>query len=57
MEKNTQIAIVLISESSLSLARKISKEFPQSTIYTKSTLEGCENILLQSMDERALQRF
>lgn len=44
MEKRVQTAIVLISESSLPMARNIQRELPESVIYTKEELEGCETI-------------
>ena len=44
MEKSVQTAIILISESSLPIARNISRELAESAIYLKGEAEGCETI-------------
>ena len=44
MEKSVQTAIILISESSLPIARNISRELAKSAIYLKGEAEGCETI-------------
>ena len=44
MEKSVQTAIILISESSLPIARNINRELAESAIYLKGEIEGCETI-------------
>lgn len=44
MEKSVQTAIILISESSLPIAKNISRELAESAIYLKGEADGCETI-------------
>ena len=44
MKKDVQTAIVLISESSLPIARNINRELTGSVLYAKGEIEGCRQV-------------
>ena len=49
------LAVILVSESAIEIARAIRREIPQAVIYAKSPIEGCEPI--SSISEGAKQLF
>jgi len=38
------LAVILVSETAIEIARLIRREFPETVIYTKSPIEGCVQI-------------